>query len=200
MDFNRYIPANYGPKHLLVLDGSISSSYTRKRLFGLLESQAPVEHVDVTLRFYRGPRGKATFTFAGPFAHNTVVKANEGSAELTFPAGQSEDRSPHPVRFHDAPLGTRREITITWGTLCTFRTSLPFEDTADIFAYDAEGHRQTIDSTSGSWGQDGVEARLCGYDLNPSSIQYITVNEHPHEKTFHHIRVPYPDRQPQPAR
>lgn len=136
----------------------------------------PVEYVDITIRFFHGPRGKARFRFEGPFTPRETVSANTGPHELTplpnpFP-GQRASRFQlkSPVFFD------------------------PDQEAVGL-AYDKAGNRHLARTASGSASSStGVNFEYHVDGILLRDLAVITFGEQPKEQAFRNIRVRYPDR------
>jgi HEAT repeat protein len=135
----------------------------------------PVEKVDLTLRYFLGPRGKAEFVFTGPFAVDRMVQPDGGQdCQLT------------PLR---SPFENGTEFRLV--------TSLPFDMNTPVLAYDTSGRRHLVYAGGGRSGGSGANLKYTLADLPLGEVATVTIGEQPRERTFHDIAVAYPDR---PAR
>ncbi|MHC4497509.1 MAG: HEAT repeat domain-containing protein [Planctomycetota bacterium] len=137
-----------------------------------------IKQVDLTLRYYYGPRGKADFVFKGPFTAGQTVKAEGGAnCELTT----KEDR----LNFSNHPAASFRVSSKT-----------RFDDDS-VLVYDVSGRRHLPEGAGGRSGQYGSSYEYRAEGLTLDSIAYVTVGEKPYERTFENVVVYY---RGQPAR
>ncbi len=134
-----------------------------------------VKSVDLTLRYYRGPRGEATYVFEGPFAAGGSVAAEE-DARATLSISE----------YH--------ENGGTWGTRLTFTPGTKETKSNEMVVYDRQETRLVSQNggTTGMGSGKVLEYRLFG--TAPEDIGTITIGETAREKTFHNILVAYPDK------
>jgi len=168
-----------GGKRSLRQNRSFPSTYRKPFLGGFLFHEMEVDRVDLTFRFFKGGRrGPAELSFTGPFTPDRPCQADGGRAGTLTPS--------YSYRYTDE----RAEFHLDTPLRCGSSDIL-------VLAYDNDGKRHLAHSGSGSWGMSGVQADYSIEGLGFSDIAALTVNEKPCEKTFHNIRVRYPDR---PAR
>ena len=163
-----YIDSSFQPRYYFSPLGRlpfIGDPFGRWRLF---------ERVDVTLRYWYGPRGKAQFTFTGPFEAGRTYAA-DGNAGATL---QVSDY-----------FGTVGE----WGTVMDFNSTRALVPTFEILVYDKQGARHH--GGGGAFGIGSVQLtrpmRAKALGLAPSDIMYVTAGERARERTFHNILVKY---------
>ena len=150
------------------------------RVVGVLQRDTPVERVDVTLRFWHGPRGPAAAAFSGPFRPGREIHADEDTAYRLVPTEPDAGQGGKAV-FR---LKTTRP---TGGDIYSKRA---------VLAYDRNGERYETKGRGGSWGGDGADFTFSVPGLALKDIAFITFGEKPREKTFRNILVSYPDRPP----
>jgi len=149
-----------------LLPGVVSS--TRAGFYRQLRS------VDVTLQYWRGPRGKADFTFAGPFAAGRTLRAEYGGDKCGITPWTYSDGADY------------------WGTALALTLNRTPRDVLWVIAYDKSGKRQ---ANSYSWvgGRGGpVTAEATISRLWPGDISFITIGEKPTEETFRNVMIVYP--------
>ncbi|MHC4714217.1 MAG: hypothetical protein ACYTAN_13275 [Planctomycetota bacterium] len=120
---------------------------------------------DVALQYWYGPRGKAAYTFEGPFEDGARVAVGPGD-ECSVSVKSSAD-------------GTQIDVDLTGGS------SAPMA----VLVYDRTGKRLTRHWYQRSTSQGGVPAGTTLQGMSPSDIAFITVGEEPRERTFHKIAV-----------
>ncbi|MHC4716828.1 MAG: hypothetical protein ACYS5V_07660, partial [Planctomycetota bacterium] len=159
-------------KRLLIFANRFRASY---RSGGLLwRKTVPIDRVDVTLRFFVGPPGKARLTVPGPFTPETVIDHKGGfTCKLTF----KQD----PRR---AASGTQ------------FRLSTPHRLGSDmpVVVYDQAGRRHLARPHSYSSGRLGTQIDHYVQGLPLDQFARIAIGETPQVRTFRNILVRYPDR------
>ena len=169
--------ADFQGKPRRILDLCIHRSYEEGGLFG--SRTFPVDHIDVTLKYYLPARGKAVSTFLGPFEVGKTI---------------------HPQEGRDCSL----KVTGTTyfdgrGTKFHLATDFDFGDDPPL-VYDSDGKRYFARHAS---GEKSVSANRVSvqkdyeFEVPPSRLAAITIGETPQAKTFSGITVVYPDR---PAR
>jgi len=166
-------------KRFLWQNRSFPSTYRKPFLGGFLFHEMEVDRVDLTFRFFKGGRrGPAELSFTGPFTPDRPCQADGGRAGTLTPS--------YSYRYTDE----RAEFHLDTPLRCGSSDIL-------VLAYDNDGKRHLAHSGSGSWGTRGLQADYRIEGLALDEISAFTLNEKPREKTFHNIRVLYPDR---PAR
>ena len=132
-----------------------------------------LKKVDLTLRYYYGPRGHAGFVFKGPFSPGQILKA-DGSADCELTA--IEDRL-HSGNTPTAVLEVSSKTRF---------------DKDSVLCYDTSGRRYLPHSTQGSSRSPGGSVHRYHVDgLTLDAIGYVTVGEKPHERTFKNVVVSY---------
>ena len=161
------------------VETEIPRSYMGKRFFGLYSSSTPVEYVDLTLRFFHGPRKAAQYTFPGPFSYGKRVMIPSACLEV------HQEKSGSLPRFSFSSSGPR------------LRYFEPFIYSTSGVRYGPTGFNVRTD-----YGKSVIVGSftVSASSLNLDKIGCITINEQPREKTFHHIRVAYPDRPGKPPK
>ncbi len=128
--------------------------------------QCPVERVDVTLRYWSGPRGAAEHTFEGPFEPGKAVAA-VGDASVT------------------ARLARFYETGSSWGTFMEVSGTTPGISSTNVLVYDADGRRH--------YAYLSKSAFFRVHSVAPEDITAVTIGEERRERTFHNVKVVYPD-------
>lgn len=166
-------------KDQMAMEMVLDRSYMRKRFFGLYKSAAPVEFVDFTLRFFHGPRKAAQCTFPGPFSYGKRFLIPSACLEV------HQEKSGSLPRFSFSSSGPR------------LRYFEPFIYSTSGVRYGPTGFNVRTD-----YGKSVIVGSftVSASSLNLDKIGCITINEQPREKTFHHIRVAYPDRPGKPPK
>ena len=162
-------------KRRRILSLAIDRTYSQTGWF--TTRKVPIDRIDVVLKYYLPGRGKAQFTFIGPFETDKTVRAREGQGCV--------------LKFTGSPLQNSR------------RTAFHLSANVDVYdrqvlAYDASGKRHFVGRLSGrrtgSGNRVSVEQDYYIHDVPLSRIAFITIGEQPQQKTFRNIRVGYPDR------
>ncbi len=134
------------------------------------QDERAATHIDVTLNYWRGPRGEAAWTFPGPFEPGKPVPSEDGATTVTA------------IEYF--ALGG------DWGTVLEFSADLPREAALwgipRALAYNTDGRRFLSDSLGG--------AKVFVHRLAPERLAAVTVLEKACRKTFHGIRVAWPSR------
>ncbi|UCG47031.1 MAG: M56 family metallopeptidase [Phycisphaerales bacterium] len=134
-----------------------------------------VKAVDLALRYYWGPRGKADFTFRGPFVEGQTVEA-DGAAGCSL---------------------TTKKDRLNFGNhvaaFFTISSETPF-DKDSVLVYDTSGVRHLVESGGGHSGRGGARYDFCVEGLTLRMIGYVTVGEKAHERRFDNVRVHYGGR------
>lgn len=146
----------------------------RRRVALFFRPEVSVRLIDLTVRYFYGPRRQAKCTFTGPFAMDKTFEA-DGSRpySLTF------ERAPD-----DDELGIRLRLV----------AKETFSDDTPGIIYDLDGTRYLVRSGSGSSQGGWAELKYDGVAVTPDKIAAITFGEKPHEITFKNVAVHYPDR------
>jgi len=162
-------------KQLLVLPRTLPR--TRP---GWLWRKKHIKRVDITLRWYGGPRGKPDCTFTGPFAPGTTVEDD---------AGKDYRLTVKPLQTHEGERLLEFEIS----------SKVDMDFWMALSVYDAAGRWHLAQYAGGSrirgGGESQLKFRLRGLDLK--AIERVAFNEKPHEQAFRDIVVRYrgrPDR------
>ena len=160
-------------KRLLVLPHTFSDRHYGGRV--LWSGRTPVERVDVTLRFFRGPPGEALFTAEGPFTPQTVINTKGGlNGTLTFQ--------------HDTSRGEP-------GARIGLTTPLYVDSNTPITVFDKSGRRYLTQRHGYSGGSRGGAQFDCYVPgLPPEQIARVAVGERPQVRVFRNILVRYRDR------
>jgi len=135
---------------------------------------APINRVDVTLRYYYGKAHKPLLRFAGPFRTGIAVKPDDGSAYTLTPAFRSR------WTFNTAQFRLSTKRPFSW-------------DEMTGLAYDTTGKRHLVVPGSGRSGSRRADLDFRVQDVPLDQIAAITFGEPPLEKTFHNIKVSYSD-------
>jgi len=162
-------------RRLLVLRSTIRHTYTRRSTVAGMQ-ETPVQKVDLVLRYWCGPRGKAAFTFTGPFVPGKKVIA-DGGLPYTL--------TPHLLQTQD---GTARLHLST-------KQRYSFDTLA--LAYDASGERHPISRGGGGGGSSGAEYDFHVAGVPLERVAALAFGEEPRTRTYRNIPIRYPDR---PAR
>jgi len=173
---NPVFPVRAHGRQYIVLDTRIPRTY-RHSVLGLFSNESAVERVDVTLRYYHGPRRKAVFSFTGPFELGQTVKADGGlDYELTV---KPED----PER---GPGGPRVRFQLS--------TPARLEHRVPIIVYDKAGNRYLALRRSGSSGRGGSKVEfVLHWDKVPLAEIAAIGAERPSEITLRNVLVAYPE-------
>jgi len=156
----------------LICSSTFKRTY-RKQVFHI-PLKKKIRHVDLTLRYFYGPRGQATCTFTGPFTMNQTVEADGAKPYyLTFKEGITMDCS---------------------GIILRFETSERFGWDVPAILYDVNGRRYMLDDTDSSRSGDKTELQYQRVVVLLENIAAITFGEKPREITFKNLIVDYPDR------
>jgi hypothetical protein len=167
-------------KSYLVCDLRMPENYQRYYLGAQwggkwLSRTEPVSKADITLRYWRGPRGPARYTFKGPFEFGRVYESleEEGDATLTC---------------HDYSDWTE------WGTKVHLFLKGDLAERDRVLAYDRQGRRyQPLYTFPGAHLEDGTRHVLQRFRrIRPSEIAYVTVGEELRSRTFHDVNLYYP--------
>jgi hypothetical protein len=151
---------------------SITLPRTHQKQLFYLKYYETIQYVDLTLRYFYGPRRQTTCTFTGPFAMNQTVEADGAKPyHLTFQEGITVDGS---------------------GIVLRFKTSESFDRGTLAIVYDLNGTRYMLDINDGSSGSNGADLQYQGVLVSPEKIAAITFGEKPHEITFKKVAVDYP--------
>jgi len=167
--------ADASGRRLLVMQCNMRSTYSRRSTIAGMQ-ETPVEKVDLMLRYWCGPRGKAAFAFTGPFVPGKKVIA-DGGLPYTL--------TPHLVQ--------PRHGAAQWH----LSTKQPFPSDTLVLAYDTSGRRHLVSRGSGSTGSAGAECDLGVAGLPLERVAALAFGEEPRARTYRDITVRYPDR---PAR
>ncbi|MEJ2648652.1 MAG: hypothetical protein P8016_09625 [Sedimentisphaerales bacterium] len=142
----------------------------RRNLIPFLNISKQIDYIDFTLRYFYGPRLKATRTFIGPFVMDRAVKAQENeNSEITF----------------------RETDTHNTGIQIHFKSSEYLESIQPVFLYDKKGKRYIPGAMNGHGGSGGIDYRYDNIPLSPDEIAAVTFGEQPYEITFKNIKVRY---------
>jgi hypothetical protein len=142
------------------------------RYFGY--TQKPYTNIDITLRYWQGPRGKADFTFAGPFAVGKTFQAQDGApGTLVF------------SDFYSAGGG--------WGVQALFNGTGRFMGYAEFLAYDKDGNRRHVNGKGGNASPTSSTMMFEIPNCRAEDVAYITFGEKPRERTFHRVPVAFPN-------
>ncbi|MHC4479215.1 MAG: M56 family metallopeptidase, partial [Planctomycetota bacterium] len=156
-----------GDKLALVVGVSFPRVY--KQLFN-----RRVKKVDLTIRYYHGPRGEADLVFKGPFTAGQTIKASGRECELIA--------KKDILSFGNTPIAH-------------FKVSSKNRfDTDSVLVYDVSGRRHLPEGGGGSSGQHGTSHEYHTEGLALDSIAYVTIGEKPYERTFRNVVVSYNDR------
>ena len=158
--------------HTLIESFTFDRTY-RKPWAGLIPRRVPVRAVDLTLRYFYGPRRDAICTFTGPFTEGTAVQADEERPYRLTP--ESVDAtSVSQIKFR-------------------FTTNQPFRDIdVPVVVYDKQGRRHLLRDAGGHGGNQGAQLTYHGEAVSWEEIAAITIGETPHEIEFRNIVVDYP--------
>lgn len=163
---NTWVPGTRTPRRLLAFM-DLRRSYSLGIPF--LPLRGSVSSVDVTLSYFKGPRGKAVMTFAGPFVYGAKVTADAG--------GPSDVAA-------DMPFGDDVRFKFS-STLKKVDWEQPW------LAYDEAGRRYLMNRNGGGWGSGGASLDITVPELPLERIAFITFGETPQAMTFHDIHVTY---------
>ncbi|MFC1601703.1 hypothetical protein ACFL34_05085, partial [Candidatus Sumerlaeota bacterium] len=131
-------------------------------------------HVDITLRYYQGPRGKPECSFSGPFKLGaTLADAQNPAYTLSVQGRKSGSRD--------------------FGSLLTLDASLRLQMGGTLIVYDKQGQWHFAEARGGSFGSGTSRAEF-HVKLFPEEIARVTYNEKSRERVFHSVAVTYPDR------
>jgi len=152
----------------------VNSLSAEQRLLPADKASQAYRGVDYSVAYWKGPRGKAAYTFLGPF------KAGETCS--------AEDQAPGELSVAwDYGVGTG-------GVSFKFASTRAPAESAQVLIYDASGKRSVLERGPHFFPgvQEDNEFKVEG--LGPDGISAITIGEEPLEKTFQNIKVIYPDR------
>jgi hypothetical protein len=157
----------------LIRSITFDRSYKRQVLY-FFQAQNEIHRIDLTLRYFYGPRRQATCTFTGPFILGQTTQADSNSPySLT------------PVQSIGFPRYS--------GTDLLLATSQPFDSDTIVVAYDLQGRRYLLDIRMGGGGSRGANITFRDIRLPLNEIAVIIIGEKPYEITFKNITVDYPD-------
>ena len=172
--FNRWFEPD---ANSLGLVQSMTFARTYPRVFYFLRWSTPIDRVDLTLRYFYGPRREAICTFTGPFSEGKSIQADEGRPYRLVPKVVSAGYLEPDTQFG-------------------FTTKQPFDYDTVAVAYDLDGRRYLLEQGGGQSGSQGANIRYRGLPLPLDKIAAITIGEKPHEITFKNVVIHYPDRLP----
>jgi hypothetical protein len=135
-----------------------------------------VQEVDVTVGYWRGPRGKAALTFQGPFTSGRTAFAGSGTLSILKTYG----------------------VDSRFGSLCSLNTPIGIDYPHRVLAYDRAGRRYSVRYTTLGSGTAGASGRFTVDGLAPEEIAAVTVNEEERQRTFHNVSL-MPIDPPAPA-
>jgi hypothetical protein len=168
---------DYGGREFVFFSASLPRFYRGRNSLLFKGRQKRVKRIDVTLRYFHGPRGKADFSFSGPFVPGETVNADGGLPYTLTPKVPNMS-----YRYNEVHLSTKRQV----------------DHDIPVIAYDDSGRRYLGHGASGTTSSTGSEIDFQWvYEAMPwEKITAITFGERPHENTFRNIVVHYPDRPP----
>ena len=158
------------------LFAALPEKYIRKTYISpigrwLLHDTRALRSIDIKVYFWHGPRGRAGYTFAGPFRVGESYKpAEKYKAELTVkPAEGSGD-------------------VILQVLIGMAGYSPEYEG----MAYGHDGRRHMMKHAGGETRADSFTLEYALQNIGLEDVTFITIAEHWREKTFHNIRIPEP--------
>jgi hypothetical protein len=132
--------------------------------------------VDLTVRYYHGPRRPGVMQFTGPFAPDKPVTADgDPSSRVVFPSKS------------------------LWGDRAAefrFTTPRPFGSDMPVLVYDTLGQRHLADRGSGSSGGAGADYTYRVEGVSANTVESVVFGEPPRERTFQGIPVRFAVRPP----
>ncbi len=159
--------------HGLILFQSCSRSYP-KRVLRLFRTDAPVDAVDLTLRYFHGPSLEGGYRFEGPFSIGATVAEASGKTSTLYVA---------PPR----PSYAQPDLIFT--------VLSSAHDAANLqpLVYDKDGRRRLGYLGSYSLRPGAFRGDIIFSETALEDIAVVAL-EMPRERTFHDIVVSYPDR------
>jgi len=137
----------------------------------------PTDYVDLHVFFFgTEPRGKAEFTFTGPFLYSKGYQESSGR--------------PATIRFDSDLPGN--SIVLNFGTPLSYSKK-------PVLIYDTSGRKHMPEDAGGDDGVNGANLHYFIRGLYLNEIAMVTVGETPREKVFHNVQVTYPG-QPEQTR
>ncbi|MCK4292784.1 MAG: hypothetical protein KAY65_06285 [Planctomycetes bacterium] len=169
-----YSFVDYKGKKLLWLRTTFPRTFRKSILGGLWRADVPIDAIDLTLRYYYGPPGKAAFTLKGPFRPEAAMTSEDGMYKVAF----KKDAGTNSYRYAQFELST--------GTY--------FHSYAPVVAYDSLGKRHLVTRGSGHSSLQGsrIEYTVDGVPLK--KLAAVAFGEDPNHITFKNIRLDVPRR------
>jgi len=134
--------------------------------------RVPVEKVDVTLEYWRGPPGPALLVFEGPFTPGKYYESSCGKGTIA--------------------LRPYYRVSGDWGTEIDFSSNVPGAEAMPVLAYTADVVRHPASQARPLSAKNGQACLVSG--AAPAEIVLVTVGERLRRREFHNISVTYPDR------
>lgn len=120
--------------------------------------------VDVAIPYWQGPRGKAAFTFIGPFV--------AGRTYAALPPAQGS-------------IAVSVGYTGGGGTRCTLQGQGLSDEWMEVLVYDLAGMRHPV--VSGRVSDGSTSFTIWGFA--PEDMSAVTIGEEPSQQTFTNIRI-----------
>jgi hypothetical protein len=157
--------ARHGDRCRAVYDISIDSSFNRSYL--LFEANSKVRQVDLVVKYWRGPMGKAAMTFVGPFETGKPVPAREGAQ----------------MKVTATTFGIEPVLKIEGSTYFHW---------SQVNGYDAKGHRYDADLVHGYPPRYPFDF-LQFHGVKFSDIVAVTCTEDAYEVVFKNVPLELSD-------
>jgi hypothetical protein len=147
-----------------------------RTLFHFFRVSASIDEVDISVEYFHGPSLDGGYRFDGPFRFGATVQESSGLPGTLSAAAKAPSYAVPSVYF--SVTSSRRDIV-----------------DLQPLAYDAGGRRHLGEFGNSRSSPTGARAEISFRDINLADIAAVAF-ERPRERTFHNIRVSYPDRPP----